>query len=169
MDDLKLFGHLLVDDGRVKNFKMLENLRGLIPRNKLNDVRFSKLENWMEISNSTLYIPTMFIQNNAINLKLAGAHSFEQEIDYDIMVNGSQTIGRMFNSKVSEIIPNKTGFINIYTKIRGNVDDFDVINFKSRMVKASFKQQELRKNSIKAVIDREFGNSSIPLKTYQAR
>lgn len=48
----------------------------------LNDLKFNKLHNLIEINDGKLIIPEMELTTNALALNVSGSHSFNQDIDY---------------------------------------------------------------------------------------
>ena len=71
---------------------MLENFAFALKAGDLERVRFTRLANFLEIRDRTIYIPAMFIQSSAINLTLSGSHTFDQYLEYYIKVNAGQVI-----------------------------------------------------------------------------
>lgn len=159
-DDLKVFGYLKIEEGELNDFKMLESFKTVLNGKRLNNVRFNVLENWIEIEKGNIHIPTMFIQNNAANLLICGRHNFSQEISYDIRVNAVQALAHSwFNKKEKQLLPDKKGFLNWYTSIRGNVDDFEIRNLKNKQSKHLFSVGKQRKEKIRTIINDEFGGN----------
>jgi hypothetical protein len=58
----------------------------------------------------------MFIQNNAVNLTIAGWQGYDLDFDYVIKVNAGQTVAnkfKRFNPKRKAIKAKKEGWFNI--------------------------------------------------------
>ena len=71
MESLKVYAGIGIENGELKGIEMLEDFSKIIHLDDLRHIRFVNTENWLEISNGNIYIPTMFIPSNAINLKLS--------------------------------------------------------------------------------------------------
>lgn len=54
---------------------------------KLKNIRFSSLENLIEIKNRQVFIPAMDIRSSAMDVTIKGKHSFDNAIDYTIGFN----------------------------------------------------------------------------------
>jgi len=48
----------------------------------LNHIKFSQLTNRIKIKNKVIHIPVMTIASSALNINIAGTHSFDNHIDY---------------------------------------------------------------------------------------
>ncbi|MFT7606577.1 MAG: hypothetical protein ACI8VT_004180, partial [Saprospiraceae bacterium] len=113
-----------------------------------------------EVRNEKIYIPAMFIQNNALNMTITGEHGFDNKIDYGIKVNG----GQVLFSKFKKYNPNrppqpskKKGWFNIYYRIYGEVTNYEIVNDK-RFVSKKFTLSESRKRDIQEGLKLAFGN-----------
>src|SRR5690606_27430116 len=94
---LKAQGNILVENGELINFQPMLALSRFIDVKDLQHLRFSTIENKIEIKNQMVYIPGMDIQSNALNLTLSGTHQFNNIIDYRIRMLLSDLLYR--NSK----------------------------------------------------------------------
>ena len=54
--------------------------------NELKKIKFSTLENQIEIKNERVEIPFMEIHSSAIDIAGSGSHSFNNEIDYEFKI-----------------------------------------------------------------------------------
>jgi len=163
-------GHILTDkmhvlagvgikNGELKNFKMFEEFSNYARISDLRNVRLEDMQNWLEIKNSTFYLPAMFIQNNAMNLTISGEQTFEDKIDYNIKVNAGQVLANKFkkqNTKLEPIPAKENGFFNLYFNISGTLDQFKYETNK-RKVKESLDKSESRKRRIRAELIKAFG------------
>ena len=158
MDKLRILGAIGLVNGELKDFKMMENFSTFVKIKDLQQIKFTNLQNFFEISNRKIYIPVMFIQSNALNLTVSGEHTFDQEIAYYLKVNAAQVLANRFKSYDPSLKPQKArrkGFFNLHYAILGTVDDFNVKSSKSR-VTSDFEQSERRKRDIQAALEKEF-------------
>ncbi len=148
---------LEIHDGELEDFGLLENFAFALKSADLERVRFTRLTNYFEIKDRTIYIPAMFIQSSAVNLTLSGSHTFDQYLDYNVRVNAGQIltnkIARHDNNLVP--LPARNGFFNLYYTIQGPLEDYSVETNK-QAVKADFRRSEYRRARIKNSLEAAF-------------
>lgn len=140
-DALKLKSHLVIDKGELIHFKPLESLSDYVSIEDLKEVKFSTLENTIDINNKIINIPTMQINSSALSVFISGTHTFEQEINYNIKLLLSELLSKKFRkentridkSEFGEVKENGRIFNTVYFKMTGTSDDpnisFDGIKF----------------------------------------
>jgi hypothetical protein len=145
-EELKVKSHLIIEKGELIQFKPLESLSSFVSLDDLKYVKFSTLENTIEIDNNVITIPAMEIKSSALSVFLSGTHTFEQEIDYSIKLLLSELLSNTFrkkntttNNEFGEV--NKDGqiFTTIYLKMTGNTDD-PKISFDGLKIKESIQE-----------------------------
>lgn len=158
MDKLKMYAEVNATNGELQNLKMLEDFSTFVHIEDLRRVKFTNMQNFLEISNRRLYLPVMFIQSNALNLSLSGTHSFDNDIDYKIKVNAGQVLLNRIKKHDSDLdpLPAQKGWFNIFYTIVGNLDKYDMKRGK-KAVKAEFERSEARKQMIARALNAEFG------------
>lgn len=157
-DKLKVLAGIGVKDGQLQDFEMLESFSSYVDVRDLQDIRFTNLENFLEIRNQRIIIPVMFIQSNALNLTISGVHDFDQDIAYSIKVNAGQVLANKFKKHDPDLKPKKArrnGFFNLYYRIIGNIDDYEMESAK-KVVKTDFDQSEKRKRAIQRELETAF-------------
>ncbi|MEM9834887.1 MAG: AsmA-like C-terminal region-containing protein [Bacteroidota bacterium] len=163
-DRLLVLAGLKIDDGELKDFEILENFSAVLKQKDLARVRFSNLNNYLEISNNTVYIPAMFIQSSAMNMTVSGSHTFSHVMDYNLKVNAGQVLANKIarHDRDLEILPaRRRGFFNLYYTITGNLDNYEYQTNK-RKVKAAFKRSEDHRRRIRVELERQF-EQTIPV------
>lgn len=157
-DKLRVIAGIGLTDGRLRGFGMMDSFSTFVNINDLRDIRFTDLQNFLEVRNSRLYLPVMFVQSNALNLTVSGEHSFEQEIDYNIKVNAGQVLATRFKRHDPNLAPKparQKGFFNLYYSVDGTIDDYEIQSAKKE-VKSDFELSELRKRQIQAALEESF-------------
>ncbi|TXF88682.1 hypothetical protein FUA23_13530 [Neolewinella aurantiaca] len=147
-----------IANGELNDFKMLENFAFALKAGDLERVRFTRLRNFFEIVDETIYIPRMFIQSSAANLEISGSHSFNQYLDYFIKVNAGQAISNKIKKHDDEleILPaRRNGFFNLYYTVKGPLETFEVESNK-RAVKDDFSRSEYRKERVRKQLEELF-------------
>ena len=126
---LKIKSHLIIEKGELIDFKPLEKLSAYISLDELKHVKFSTLENTIDVANEIITIPTMEIKSSALSVMLSGTHTFNQKIDYEITLLLSEIISSSFrkkNTKITSFSEKKQDgkiFNTIYFKMTGDTDD----------------------------------------------
>lgn len=155
-------GTVLIENGELINFEPMLALSKYIDVNELKNLKFSNLENTIEIKNKMITIPDMEIKSNALNLRVSGTHNFENNIDYhlqillsDLIKRKSKTLG---DERFGEIEPDGTGNTKLFIRMYG-----DATNPKFSLDKKEIKKKisdDLRKErtEIKNVLKDEFGS-----------
>jgi len=164
-DQLQALASIRIAEGELRDFKMLENFSAVLKHKDLERIRFSDLENYLEIKGQRLYLPMMFIQSSATNLTLSGEHTFSNEYLYNIKVNVLQAIGQKIKRHDPGLHPipaRRNGFVNLYYQIRGNESDYEVRKAK-RAVKAHFEQTTRQRVAIQKDLERRFGMEVKPI------
>jgi hypothetical protein len=160
-DKLHVWAGVSIMNGELKGFKMLEEFSTYAKIKDLRDVRFTQMQNWLEVKNRTFYLPVMFIQNNAMNMTLCGEQTFDDRIDYNIKVNAGQILAQKFkkhNPNLEPIEAKQHGFFNLYFNVSGTLDKYNYETNKKE-VKRKFERSEQQKRLIKLVMEKAFGES----------
>ena len=147
-----------IANGELRDFEMLENFAFALKAGDLERVRFTRLRNFFEIVDETIYIPRMFIQSSAANFEISGSHTFNQYLDYFIKVNAGQAIKNKIKKHDDEleILPaRRNGFFNLYYTVKGPLETFAVESDK-RAVKNDFSRSEYRKERVRKQLEKLF-------------
>ena len=159
-EKLKIKSHLIIEEGELIDFKPLESLSSFISLDDLKHVKFSTLENTIEVENKIITIPAMEINSSALSVFLSGTHTFDQKIDYSIKLLLSELLSNTFRKK-NTTIKNEFGVVNeegqifttVYLKMTGDTDDptisFDGLKIKEDIQESISTEIETIKNIIK--------------------
>ena len=159
---LKIKSHLIIEKGELIDFKPLESLSSYVSLEELKHVKFSTLENTIDVANEIITIPTMEIKSSALSIFLSGTHTFKQDINYEVTLLLSELLSTSFrkkNTKITEFGEEKKDgkmFTTVYFKMTGNTDDpkisLDKIRFMEDVNKSVKKEKETITNIIKEEI-----------------
>ncbi len=158
-DKLQVLAAIGIQDGELRQFQPLQQLAKVVKQKDLDQIRFSDLENFMEIRKNRIYIPVMFIQSNAINLTMNGVHGFDNSFTYNIKANVLQALGqkiRRHDGKLKPIKARKNGFVNLYFHIQGQDDAFEMESAR-RKVLEDFERSSRQRRSIRLALEDRFG------------
>ncbi len=159
MDKLHVWAGVGIRRGELKNFELMDEFATYAKIQDLRNIRFEDMQNWLEVKNSTFYLPVMFLQNNAMNLTIGGEQSFDDRLSYGIKVNAGQVLSNKFkkNNRNVESIPAKeNGFFNLYFLLSGTLEKYKYETNK-RKVKDMFERSESQKRRIRAELIKAFG------------
>jgi len=162
-DELYVIAALGLQEGTMKDFKMMDSFADYVNIRDLRNIRFSNMQNWIEIKKRRLNLPIMFLQNNALNLTLNGKYTFDHDFDFNVKVNAGQAMVKLFKKHDPSLKPlpaKKNGLFNLYYKIYG---DFDKYKFKSakQEIKKDFQRSEYKKRVLKEALIAEFGDIEV--------
>lgn len=82
-----------VSKGRISQFDPLLELSRFAEVEDLKDVRFGTVQNQLRIANEVVYIPEMTLENNALVLKVAGQHRFDNVMDFTLQMELRDLVG----------------------------------------------------------------------------
>ncbi len=128
-NSLETTADIKVEDGELINYKPMLALSRFIRVGDLNEVKFSTLENQIRIKDQKIIIPDMEINSNAINIKLSGEHTFNNEIEYRLQVLLSDLLARNNRQnrnpqeQYGDIIDDGLGRTTLFLLVSGNIDD----------------------------------------------
>ena len=144
-------------DGELRDFPMLENFAFALKTDDLKRVRFTRLSNYFEILDRTIYIPAMFIQSSAINLTLSGNHTFDQDLEYYVRVNAGQVLANKLSRHDRELkpLPARNGLFNLYYTIDGPLESYRVETDKSAVL-TDFRRSTYRRDRIRSRLAQAF-------------
>ena len=77
---------IAIMDGELNNFEPMKKLENYVGGDDLSSLLFSELRNDIHIENRTIFIPNMEVQSNVSNLLISGTHTFDQQIEYHVVV-----------------------------------------------------------------------------------
>jgi len=142
-----------------KNINLLEK--------KLSDLSFETLENKLIIRNGIIEMPQMIIKSSALNIAIAGTHTFENLVDYRFAFRFRD----LKTAKVSEfgnVIDDGTG-ANVYMRMYGSLDN-PTVEWDKEASKEDRKEYNVKeKENLKSMLKADFGlfSKDSTIKTFQ--
>ena len=158
-DKFRILAGVGMEDGQLKDFKLLQQFSSFVKIQDLMNIKFSNLQNFLEYRRKRLYLPVMFIQSNAMNLTISGEHTYDNEMRYNFKVNAGQILAnkfKKFNPELKPLKARKQGFFNLYYMIYGNADNYEIKSAKRR-IKEDFELSSIRKRELMLALEKEFG------------
>jgi len=151
-----------IDDGELNNYKPLEALSKFVQLEELREIKFKRLQNSILIKESEIIIPRFEILSSALNLSIAGMHTFDNDIDYHITMLLSEVLGK----KVKKPTNSEFGYVEndglqkqskLYLKMTGNIENVQVA-YDTKELKENIKSKfTTEKTTIKSLLKEEFG------------
>jgi hypothetical protein len=124
-----------IENGELNNFEPMLSLSDYVREADLKHLNFGELSNTIEIRNKVIYVPEMSIQSNVSNILIQGTHTFSQEINYRLLVP-LKNYKREDSDEAFGAIEESGDYSNLYLKIVGNTDDFEVSWDKKRSLQS---------------------------------
>lgn len=127
-ESLRAIANIKIEDGVLMNYEPMKALGRYIRVDDLNRVNFSTLENIISIRDKKISIPDMQIQSNVLNLKLAGTHDFDNQIEYYLQVLLSDILSRKNKQQrnpqeqYGHIMDDGLGRTTLFLKVDGHID-----------------------------------------------
>jgi len=118
-----------ISNGQLINFKPMESLSKFVELSELQNIRFETMENQITIENSTIYIPTMDIKNNALNLTINGKQTFDGDINYQLKMLLKEVLSKKIKTRkrntedFGDIIDDNTGNTYLHLIATGNISN----------------------------------------------
>lgn len=150
---------LVITDGELIDYAPMYKLSRFIQKDALAHIRFSEMKNRIEIRDKKVFIPSMDVFSNTLNLTLFGQHGFDNTIDYHVQLLLSELLG---SDNKPQVVPGEnfvkedgSGKTKLFFHMTGNAED-PLISYDTREVSKKIKEslqteksnfRELFKNS----------------------
>ena len=166
-EKLYAFLDIKINDGELIEFEPMLLMSDYISVNELKRIRFSNLENQIEVKNRSVEIPFMEIQSSAMDIAGSGTHFFDNTLDYEIEFSLNEVMSKRWRKKnkkqfseFGEIENDEIKGTIIPLKMTGTVDN-PKISFNFNRVRKSVNDRIKRqKKEIKDAINQEFDKNS---------
>ena len=159
---------LAISNGELNNLETLQEIANYLRSNKwvapfvdedrfaerMRTIKFSKLENVIEVKNRIITIPLMAIKSSAMDISAKGRHTFDNQIDYAIGFN----LRDLLVKKDQEWTEQDDGLgKSMYISMKGTVDQ-PVFAVDRELAKQMRKEaMEAEKSNVKALLKEELG------------
>ena len=129
-ENLYAFLDIKINDGELIEFEPMLLMSDYISVDELKRIRFSTLENQIEVKNRSVEIPFMEIQSSAMDIAGSGTHFFDNTLDYEIEFSLNEIMSKRWRknnkkqiSEFGDIENNDVKGTIIPLKMTGTVDD----------------------------------------------
>lgn len=177
---------IALENGAIKNHKPLLEIADHLRKNKLvapfvdteelrtrlADVRFTRLENRIEISGGAVHVPMMDVHTTVMDMELSGTHWFDDRIDHHVnfRLNDLFRMGDAKESEFGPIADDGTG-MRIFLHMYGTADDPQFENDGAMAAEKRKKQFQQEKQELRSILREDiFGrkDGSTPTDTGRA-
>lgn len=155
--------NMTIEKGELLNFEPMNSLAKYISVAELKDIKFSTLQNQIEIKDQKIFIPKMDIQSSALNITLSGSHSFNNDLDYHFRVLMSDILfqkarkAKKENDEFGIVEEDNAGKTSLFISMTGTVED-PIIKYDRQGAKQSRKQNiSEEKQTLRQILKEEFG------------
>ncbi len=157
-DKLYALAQVHITNGQLLNYQPLESLSRYANIEDLQNLKFADLKNTIEIRNRTIYIPAMEVQNNALNMSVAGNHTFDNTVDYHFKLKLGDVLAKKYRQRSNEYEEEEHGggmFVYIHMKGPASNLQFSYDKKQTReKIKADLKQE---REKVKKIWRKELG------------
>lgn len=117
---------ILIKNGELNDFEPLQGLSKYLDDKGLRKLRFADLKNDILIKDRIVIIPGMEIKSNLTAILLSGKHSFDQSIDYRVVIPLSARKKVNQQEAGDAYVEEKGGKAKLFLKITGTSDDYEI-------------------------------------------
>ena len=158
---IQVEANIIINDGVLEEFKPLESLSKFVELEELKRVEFKQINNQVLIKDELVTIPRFDLYSSALNMSIAGTHSFKNEIDYHFTLLLSDVLGR----KAKKPKGNEFGYVEddglgkskLFLKMTGTVDNPEV-KYDSKQLRSTLKDKITNEKKVfKGILKEEFG------------
>ncbi|MDB2368915.1 hypothetical protein N9V43_01380 [Flavobacteriales bacterium] len=157
-----------INNGELLEFEPLMMMSDYISVEELKRIKFSTLENQIEIKDNIIDIPFMEIHSTAIDIAGAGTHSFDNEMDYEFKILLNEILGNKLKRKnkktVSEFGKVRDDGVKgmaMFLNMEGTVDDPKISYNTLRLRETLSDGFKKEKKELKEVIKNQFGDKEL--------
>ena len=141
-DKFIMQSNLRLSDGELISFAPLMSLSNKLEVEQLAHLYFTDLEADVTVKDGWINIPMTTIQSNLLSLEAGGRHSFQDEIDYQLILNLKNLLAAKFKKNKTtqeDYVNDAKGGINLYISMTGTSSN-PVIKYDKQSVKEKIKQ-----------------------------
>jgi hypothetical protein len=120
---------ITIYNGGIHKFPQFIALGKFLKVKSLDDLYFSEYSNRIFIRNRVIEIPKMDIKSSAMNMSLAGTHTFDNVLDYKLKINMSQLLfgnRKSYENEFGEVEVDENGGMNVFLTMTGPFDNYKI-------------------------------------------
>jgi len=145
--------NFLVKNGQLNDFEPLLGLSKYVEDKNLSRLRVAEISNAIHIENKTVYLPQMEVRTNVSNIMMSGTHTFDQDIDYRVIIPLKTWLGDKNDPAFGAVEEDEFGKSKLFLRIIGTTRDYKIVydkeGVKNKIVADLKKEVQELKNAIK--------------------
>ncbi len=154
--------YISLEQGELIRFEPLYKLSKFIHLSELQNIRFSRLENEIFISDSRVIIPDMTVRSSAVDLDIAGTHYFDKHFKYRIRIYLSDYLARKVrrsnrNDGLDIIEEEGERNSSLFLIYKGDAENSKVYYDKERTRQKIAKEIKKEKEELKTILREDIG------------
>ncbi len=161
-DKIYVSALVFITNGQLINYQPVLALSKFIAVEELQNIKFSELTTQIEIINETISLSKTEIHSSALDLTIAGKHTFKNEIDYrfkvmlnDILWKRAKTKNK--NEEFGYVEDDGLGKTALFLKMTGTTQNYK-ISYDTEGLKTNWKESvKEEKKTLKTILNNEFG------------
>jgi hypothetical protein len=126
-------------------------------KKKINRIKFSELNNSIQIKNNNIVIPKTTIKTNILDINIAGEHSFDDKIDYHFSFGLRDVLIK--NKHAEDFGPIKDDGLGkvLFLRVFGDLNDpqYEIDKSEKKAIRKEMRAEE--KQNVKSILKNEFG------------
>ncbi len=152
---------VVINNGELINIKELDALSKYTRIDDFSHIKFSTLQNTIQIKDRKLLIPDMLVKSNKMDIDLAGSHDFDNKYDYHIGVLLSDVLFKKAKAKseneFGEVQSDGYGRTKLFFHVYGVGEDMHVKYDRASLAKKIKKDMKEEGDDLKTTLNKEFG------------
>ena len=165
LNSLKTHMDVVINNGRLVNYKPMLSLSKFLKVEDLNDIRFETMQNQLDIANQVIYIQAMQVKSSALNLELMGTHTFDNELDYHFSIVLADLLTAKYlkhnprhdnQAEFGPVEDDNRGRTKVYVSLTGTMDN-PIVKYDKRALREKFNAEITnQKTQVKQILKQEF-------------
>ena len=148
-------------NGELIDFSPVLSLSRFVKLSELQHIRFSTLQNNVQISSRKIFIPSMEIKSSALNLTASGTHTFSNIVDYSIKLLLSDVLGKKVKEQNTEfgiVEDDGLGKSSLFLRMTGDAANPKFAYDKKAVMKKIQTDIKAEKQTLRDIFKKEFGS-----------
>lgn len=153
-------GNVKIYNGELHDFSPILALSRFIKVSELQHVKFSGMQNRVQIYDRKIFIPSMEIKSSALNLTCSGSHTFNNKVDYNLKLLLSDVLGKKAkenNTEFGQVEDDGLGKASLFLHMTGDASNPKFAYDKKAVMKKIQTDIKTEKQTLKDLIKKEFG------------
>lgn len=165
LNSVQLWAKLDIAEGSLQHMEGLKKVARFTGEDDLQNIRFSRLQNVIEIKESCIYIPDMQVRSTAADFLFRGTHKFNNEVDYLLDIELSDLLSRRRTQRLKAKQESEFGVVTggksrlrLPLHIKGVLPNPE-IKYALSIAKKDFKEQlKENRNELREALNEEYSN-----------